>query len=385
MGKLLLNKIPYPGFRNIKTAISIMICLIFYKFSDRQDVTLAAIASLICMQDSVEKSIKEGINRVIGTVIGGLFAIIFVYLNLTETNYILWSVSITIGIIILIYICNIINIKQSIIIGCVVYLVIILGAGTYQPVLYSINRVLDTIIGIIIAISVNYFLFRPKPERYNDKKKGAVLMDFNYELITQQEHKTSNWSGGTTTEIYIHPKNALYADRDFNFRISSASVNMDESNFSKLGGYMRHIMVLDGSMRLVHAGHHTVTLEKFAQDFFDGSWDTKSFGRCTDFNLMLKKGYSGDLKCVALHDKVSFTNTMTTGFYILQNNIKINANNTGQSLIKTLNKGDFIIFNEFGKDNVYNYDITFEIEENPEFENSNLGKIVAIKIDVCRI
>ena len=45
-----------------------------------------------------------------------------------------------------------------------------------------------------------------------------------WELITQEQYVTTLWSGGTTTQLAIAPEGAVYADRDFLWRLSSAKV-----------------------------------------------------------------------------------------------------------------------------------------------------------------
>jgi environmental stress-induced protein Ves len=73
-------------------------------------------------------------------------------------------------------------------------------------------------------------------------------------------------------------------------------VELEESNFTKLPGFDRHLMVLDGALKVVHHEHHTAMLKQYEQDSFKGSWDTVSYGRATDFNLMLKEGVKGRLE-----------------------------------------------------------------------------------------
>ena len=45
-------------------------------------------------------------------------------------------------------------------------------------------------------------------------------MSYNIEIIRENKHKTSEWSGGTTTELYICPVGAIYDQRNFKWRIS---------------------------------------------------------------------------------------------------------------------------------------------------------------------
>ncbi len=81
-----------------------------------------------------------------------------------------------------------------------------------------------------------------------------------------------------------------YAERNFVWRVSSARVETEESEFTALPGIARCLMVLDGTLHLRHEGHYDVDLGRFAQDNFSGSWTTHSRGRVTDFNLMTASG-----------------------------------------------------------------------------------------------
>ena len=57
--------------------------------------------------------------------------------------------------------------------------------------------------------------------------------------LTPADYRTSCWSGGTTTEIFIWPEDADYAARRFAVRISSATVELEESDFTALPGVTR--------------------------------------------------------------------------------------------------------------------------------------------------
>ena len=115
-------------------------------------------------------------------------------------------------------------------------------------------------------------------------------MELNCELIKNNQYKQSAWSGGTTTEMFIYPSDSSYADRNFTWRISSASVDLDESTFTSLPDYHRILMVIKGKLLLNHEGVNPIELNELEQDSFDGGIATVSKGRVTDFNLMMKKG-----------------------------------------------------------------------------------------------
>lgn len=125
-------------------------------------------------------------------------------------------------------------------------------------------------------------------------------MAYKIELIKKNQLKTSNWSGGTTTQLAIYPKDAVYSEYNFKWRLSSAKVEVDESDFTSLPGINRVIMIIEGELALEHEGHHKSVLKPFEQDSFSGSWKTKSYGRVIDFNLMTAEGCEGSLEAIHL-------------------------------------------------------------------------------------
>ncbi|MGE7903233.1 HutD/Ves family protein [Peribacillus sp. NPDC094092] len=129
-------------------------------------------------------------------------------------------------------------------------------------------------------------------------------MSYSLKIIRKSEQITSLWSGGKTTQLAIYPEDGDYSKREFNWRISTADVEVDESIFTHLPGIQRIIMILDGEMLLDHKGNHRVQLQPFEQDRFDGGWTTRSMGRVTDFNLMLAEGCEGDLSKIHLNDGI---------------------------------------------------------------------------------
>jgi len=120
--------------------------------------------------------------------------------------------------------------------------------------------------------------------------------------IKSSELITNKWAGGTTTQLAIFPENASYKDRDFLFRISTATVESEESVFTKLQGIQRKLMILDGEIKIEHEGHYSKIIKKFEQDEFSGDWDTKSYGKATDFNLMAREKATGEIEAYTVSD-----------------------------------------------------------------------------------
>ena len=119
-----------------------------------------------------------------------------------------------------------------------------------------------------------------------------------YELRKEEDFSVSKWMGGKTKELAIFPPDAKYIDRDFIWRLSSATVELEESDFSKLPDYDRVLMVMEGSAVLTYDGKRSIRLKELEQDSFDGAAKTKSYGKITDFNVMVRKGGDGILDVI---------------------------------------------------------------------------------------
>ena len=137
------------------------------------------------------------------------------------------------------------------------------------------------------------------------------------QLLTAEDRHTINWASGTSTEIFIHPAEGTFADRNFIYRISTATVEAEESTFTFFEGITRHLMILKGRLELIHEGRYTKHLEPFDQDTFSGEWKTRSKGRVTDFNLLLKDGATGSLKHFRLEAINTASFTASTDHYFI--------------------------------------------------------------------
>jgi len=115
------------------------------------------------------------------------------------------------------------------------------------------------------------------------------------------DYTVSEWSGGRTVQLSIGPEGERYADRKFLWRISSATVELETSEFTALPDYERLIAPIRGEMILSHNGGEEILLRPFDVHRFDGADLTISKGKCTDFNLMLRKGkVTGEMRAIRL-------------------------------------------------------------------------------------
>ena len=117
---------------------------------------------------------------------------------------------------------------------------------------------------------------------------------------TEKDYKVSKWSGGDTTELYLYPEDGDYKSGNFQLRISSATVEVDRSEFTSLPGVDRYLMIFQGHLDMIHGEKEKISLEPYEVDHFDGGVPTVSYGKVVDFNLMLKNGARGRMEALCL-------------------------------------------------------------------------------------
>ena len=108
-------------------------------------------------------------------------------------------------------------------------------------------------------------------------------------IVTEpDELNTASWSGGITTELFIWPKDGDYLERRFDFRISTAFVELESSTFTKLPGVKRYItpLVKEGFRLVINGNEKKLPLGEVL--YFSGEDDITCYGSGRDLNLMLK-------------------------------------------------------------------------------------------------
>lgn len=153
-------RLPPIGMRIIKSAVAVFLCFVVYVAGGRQGIPFyAAIGALFCIQPYVGSSLKMAWHRFIGTMVGAIFGLVVVLL---EVN--VWSIHgkipgfiiVSLVIIAVLYTSSLLSRVNVAYFSCVVFLSITITHITdSNPYIFVLERVLDTTVGVIIGVLVN--------------------------------------------------------------------------------------------------------------------------------------------------------------------------------------------------------------------------------------
>ena len=146
------------GMRTVKTVLAVTLTIGIAQLLNLKSPFFAGIAAIMAMQTSVSESLTKGRDRIYGTVLGAVIALIFSIIAPENTFFI------GLGILIIIYISNIVGWTTSAQMSMIVFLSIILNLAEGGRVAYALNRILDTFIGLLIGTAINYFIVPPNVE-----------------------------------------------------------------------------------------------------------------------------------------------------------------------------------------------------------------------------
>lgn len=159
------------GMRNIKTAVAATLCALIY-LPIQRNPTFACIGAVFGMGTDMENSWLNGGNRLFGTIFGGLIgmALFSLYIRVYPAGglHLLMLPLLAVGVIALILVSQIFHWPGAIQPGGVMLCIILFNQPVDTYVVYSINRIIDTGIGVLISMGVNLLFPRERIVRWLD-------------------------------------------------------------------------------------------------------------------------------------------------------------------------------------------------------------------------
>lgn len=148
------------GMRTIKTGIAVFLASLAGYLGIVETPVYTVSVCIFSIKNTVRNSVNDARSRILGTLLGGFIGYLFALV--THGNII----STTIGVVLVIHLCHSFKFSDSAGVASVTFAAISLGVGKSHPFTYSVMRTLDTLVGVLIALIVNYGVNRPRYMKY---------------------------------------------------------------------------------------------------------------------------------------------------------------------------------------------------------------------------
>lgn len=157
---LLLNA---PGMRIIKTSLAVALCIFIEYFRNTDGPSSTAIVALFCLQHDLKSTLESSVNRVVGTILAGVFGYGFLLLafqgfGLSQNSF-SYTLLFLLGLIIIMQVLVLIRMPGGAGIAAMTFIII---GFAYRPnqevssIVYTLETVVNSLIGIFAALFVDW-------------------------------------------------------------------------------------------------------------------------------------------------------------------------------------------------------------------------------------
>lgn len=144
------------GMRVIKTALAVTIGLYLSMLFNLNSPIFTSIASITSMKPSFAESFKDVKKRMFSSIFG--VSLGFILSNVPVDDYIKPFIA-GFGIILVIYILQVFHMKEMSLLSSIVFTASFLSKS--DKLIYGVNRIIGTFLGIIIGVTINYLISSP--------------------------------------------------------------------------------------------------------------------------------------------------------------------------------------------------------------------------------
>lgn len=173
------------GMRTLKTAFTALLCALIYLPFGRNP-TFACIGAIFGLGSDMGDSRLNGGNRVFGTIIGGVLGMalfrIYIIFYPDGKMHLMMLPLLFIGVVLLILSSQWVHWNGAVQPGGVMLCIILFNTPVETYISYSLNRIIDSAFGVILALLVNHLL----PRSRCDKIKTWFLGLFGKRMIKEE-------------------------------------------------------------------------------------------------------------------------------------------------------------------------------------------------------
>ncbi|WP_025868445.1 FUSC family protein [Enterococcus crotali] len=147
------------GMRTFKTGLSVFFCILVSILLKRETYVVAAITTVFTLREDMENTVRYGKHRIIGNVMGALMSVVVIAVfNLLGRTELVQLIFIPVIITLMIALLAGLGYHEGTVGACATLLTIVFMIPANRSYGYAFARVVDSFIGMGIALLVNYFI-----------------------------------------------------------------------------------------------------------------------------------------------------------------------------------------------------------------------------------
>lgn len=127
----------------------------------------ACIASIVCMQNTVEQTLQSGLSRFLGVLIGAVLGLFLLVIEPFLRHWALTALMLGLVCVAGIWVCTLLKWPSACVMACIVPCVMVIAGNVPggERFYYGIARVVETLTGVGVALIVNAVLPVQEPPK----------------------------------------------------------------------------------------------------------------------------------------------------------------------------------------------------------------------------
>lgn len=167
------------GMRTTKTVLAVLICGVIGWIAQEPPL-FAMFSAVLCMQSSTDDTIKNGYNRILATIVGGLFSVsvlAFCGMVSIEEETMLYYAIIAFMMIPIIATTLFLQKPTTTALSCIVFIAVCLSPiDDMTPLVQAVQRTLDTLAGIVVTMFIE-LIFPYHPNLQEDEVMDQMKIE----------------------------------------------------------------------------------------------------------------------------------------------------------------------------------------------------------------
>lgn len=166
------QNIPHIGMRTVKTAVAVMVSYVIFApsgllYNESYPGVLgyigplyACIAGIVCMQNTVEQTLKSGLSRFLGVLIGAVLGLFLLVIEPFLHHWALTAAMLGLVCVAGIWVCTLLKWPNACVMACIVPCVMVIAGNVPggERFYYGLARVVETLTGAGVALIINTLL-----------------------------------------------------------------------------------------------------------------------------------------------------------------------------------------------------------------------------------